>query len=241
MRCVLIGTGTAIANTVLRALLADGHAVAQFGLPFAAKHQPLGGDYNFIEVDLRNLDEIDSGFRSIAPPLDFVVYLAGCGLRTPILLGAREECQKIFDINVFAVGAVLRNAAEIARKQSSPVNVVILSSINGKIHVPEYWAYCASRCAVESLAQVAAVELAPFVRTVVLAAGPMSDGASSILAIDHFRERLARRHLVDQRLTTAEDVCNWVTLMLERRASWVTGQTIFIDGGVHLNSGELPW
>ena len=114
-------------------------------------------------------------------------------------------------------------------------SIVAVSSISGTLADRDMGAYCVSKAGIDMLVKVAAAEwgvhrirvnaVGPGVtRTPMLAKPELLPGW-----VDGLTERTALG-----RLGEAEDVAEAITGILEM--SWVTGQTLFADGGLALQS-----
>jgi len=97
----------------------------------------------------------------------------------------------------------------------------------------------APKAAVESVIRHLAVEEGRFgVRANCVGVGPLRDGMYHRLVEDgYFDERwlaAAERNLALGRLGSAADVANAVAFLVSDQASWITGQTLMVDGGYAL-------
>ena len=94
----------------------------------------------------------------------------------------------------------------------------------------------APKAAVEALVRHLAVEEGRFgVRANCVGVGPIEDGMYHRLVADgYFDERwleAARKNLALRRLGSATDIANAVAFLTSDQASWITGQTLMVDGG----------
>lgn len=196
--------------------------------------------------EARALDVTDAGacdaLFSEAARFDVVdvVNLACFSEPAPLASGdvarARASWKRTLDVGLLGAMHVLSAAGLQLPKSGSVVSV---SSINARLPVPAYGAYCAAKAGLEILTQVAASELAPM-RVNAVAPRANRDFERRPRDFPAFLDGLRARHLAGKRLTRVSDVSRAVRFLLSEEASFVTGQTLTVDGGVSVNHGELP-
>jgi NAD(P)-dependent dehydrogenase (short-subunit alcohol dehydrogenase family) len=124
----------------------------------------------------------------------------------------------------------------LAARQGSVVNV---SSVNGLRSFPGVLAYCVSKAAVDQLTRCAALEMAPHgVRVNAVNPGVTVTNLHRRSGMDEaqyaaFLERSKTTHPLG-RPGRPEDVASLILFLASDRASWMTGETIPVDGGRHL-------
>ena len=92
--------------------------------------------------------------------LDVVVANAGVGLIGDLLETSRDDLRHVFEVNVMGVVNTI-HAAVPAMVASGGGTVVIVSSVLGYRGIPRYAGYCASKFALNGLAEALRDELAP--------------------------------------------------------------------------------
>jgi len=119
---------------------------------------------NVIEMDVTDVSSVEHGVSSAIEKmggLDIVINNAGVGT-----LGMQEhftakDMQKVFDVNVFGVQRVTRAVLPHLRNQHRGT-LIFVSSLLGRIVMPFYGAYNASKWALEAMAENYRVELSHF-------------------------------------------------------------------------------
>jgi NAD(P)-dependent dehydrogenase (short-subunit alcohol dehydrogenase family) len=107
-----------------------------------------------------------------------------------------------------------------------------MSSINQQVAIPAIAGYCASKGGVAQVTKVAALALAPHgIR--VNAVGPGSIDTEMMAGVNAdptaWARAMSRTPL--QRAGTAREIGDVVAFLASEKATYVTGETIFVDGG----------
>lgn len=117
-----------------------------------------------LELDVTDEESVGTAVRGAlhdAGQLDVVINNAGVGALGVTEAYSPEQFQQIFDINV--IGAVRVNRAVLPSMRQRRSGLLIhISSGAGRVTVPAMAAYCASKFALEALADAYRFELLPF-------------------------------------------------------------------------------
>jgi 3-oxoacyl-[acyl-carrier protein] reductase len=243
-RALITGSSRGIGFAIADALAAEGVAVGLVardpgGLADAAvRLAPRGVPVATAAADVldpaalrRAVDDIAAGLGG----LDHLVANAGGTVGTGNLTSAGPgEFTETFALNAGHAAELIRAGLSHLRAAGGGA-VVIVSSITGLRPAPRT-AYAAAKAAEIQLAATAAQELAPD-RIRVNAVSP-----GSILFPGGSWDTFRRENPVDfatfletqfpfGRLGRLEEVADVVTFLLSKRASWVTGSNIVVDGG----------
>jgi len=177
---------------------------------------------------LEMFDQIESQIGSVS----ILVNCAGVALSDDLLNVSLDDFQKVIDINLTGTFVALQRAAQGMVKNNIQGSIVNMSSINAQVAIPSIPAYCASKGGVMQLTKSAALSLAPHgIR--VNAVGPGSIDTAMLAGVsadpEAMKKVMSRTPL--QRIGTPAEVANVVAFLASEKASYISGETIYIDGG----------
>jgi NAD(P)-dependent dehydrogenase (short-subunit alcohol dehydrogenase family) len=169
--------------------------------------------------------------------IDVLVNAAGVIAAGALEATTDEVWDSMMAINLRAPFRLMRAAApHLAERKGSIVNV---SSVNGLRSFPGVLAYCVSKAGVDHLTRCAAIEMAPLgVRINAVNPGVTVTNLHRRSGMDDaqyaaFLERSKTTHPLG-RPGQPDDIVGMILFLASDRASWMTGETIPIDGGRHL-------
>lgn len=119
---------------------------------------------NVVEIDVTSDESVVSGVKNAIDQLgglDVVINNAGVGVSGMQEHFTADDWHKVFDVNVYGVQRVNRAALPHLRKQGSGL-IIYISSLLGRISLPFYGPYNASKWALEAMAENYRVELSGF-------------------------------------------------------------------------------
>ena len=228
------GIGYACAD----ALIADGARliicdINDSGVQAAAKK--LGNDTVAITCDMGDADQINTMFDNIEKEHGFVEILvnnAGLALPGDFLETSLEQFKTVIDINLIGTYVALQRAAKSMVDNNIEGSIINMSSINAVVAIPSIATYCASKGGVAQLTKSASLALASH-NIRVNAVGPGSIDTEMLAGVnanpDAMKMVMSRTPL--QRLGDASEIASVVAFLASSKASYVTGETIYVDGG----------
>jgi NAD(P)-dependent dehydrogenase (short-subunit alcohol dehydrogenase family) len=150
----------------------------------------------------------------------------------------RNDWRVLFSQNLDTMFFMSQAVAAELKAQGRPGSIVSLSSISGMNTAPFHAAYGAAKAAVVAVTRTMAVELAlDNIRVNAVAPGPTETPASRAY-IDENPER-DRQAIAMGRRGRPEEQAGTVLFLLSDMSSYITGQTILVDGGLNLKWTHL--
>ncbi|MGZ5392422.1 MAG: SDR family NAD(P)-dependent oxidoreductase [Mycobacterium sp.] len=227
MTAVVTGGASGIGAAVVARLRDAGDAVVVWDLA--------GGD---IACDISDPTSVTAAVEETLKTVgtfERFVTCAGIGASGMLLEQTPDDWRRILDINLTGSWLAIRAAARAMIDAGRGGSIVVASSISGSIADRDMGAYCVSKAGVDMLVRVAAAEWgAHGIR--VNAVGPGVTRTPMLAKPEQLPgwvEGLSERTALG-RLGEADDVAEAIVGLLGM--SWVTGQTLFADGGLSLQS-----
>lgn len=241
---LVTGGGHGIGQQIARRAAADGYAVAIWdanGDSAQAVAAGLDTQTHVAQLDVSDEGAVRAAVAELPAVPDALVNNAGTVRFGPLMALTLEDWDRPIRVNLtgsFIVGRAIAQGM-IERGSGCIVNI---SSINGVAAAPFAGSYSSSKAAVIMLTQQMALEWAPYgVRVNAVAPGLINAGMSEPIYADaDVREERTRRVPL-RRLGSPDDIASAVIYVISDAASYVTGQTIVVDGGITAATlGSLP-
>jgi len=164
--------------------------------------------------------------------VDILVNSMGLNKKAAVLEYPMSDYEKMFDVNVKGTLIACKHFGKVMTeaKKGSIINLSSVRGIRGKDGGNS--CYSATKGAVEMFTKCAAIELAPF-NVRVNAIGPaliITQGTIHIKNNPELAEKY-KKAIPLGRLGMGEDLVGATVYLASDAASFVTGQTIFVDGG----------
>lgn len=197
------------------------------------EHNPETDDLAAMAMDITDEGSVAHAVDAVLTRfgrIDGVLNAAGILTIAPALELPEERFQKTFDINLKGPFLLSRVAARAMGPEGG--RIVHLASISSTMSNVNYCAYSPSKAALAQLVRVLGREWAPRNITV-NAIGPtliVTGMTQPFLEDPDFH----KRYLEDiplGRFSTPEDLIGTVVMLLSEAGRYITGQTIYVDGG----------
>ena len=176
--------------------------------------------------------------------IDILVNNAGISPRTPLLEASEKDWDRVLDVNLKGVFLCTRAVVAEMTKQERKGKIVNIASTYGKIGLPKWSAYCASKFAVIGFTQSVAREFGPeniYVNAVCPGYNNWTPSAQTLLKEIIETDRLDREVLMDdlrnnvaltQRpFSEPYDTANLVCFLASDLSDYITGQAFNVCGG----------
>ena len=175
--------------------------------------------------------DVEALVAAAGPSLDVGVNCAGLGTLGAITDLAVEQWDVVLDVCLKGVFLATKHEARAMKANATAGVIVNIASINARQPAQGMVAYCAAKAGVEMLTRVAALELGPDgIRVCCIGPGlidtPLTQYQRDMPA---FREGYLEQ-IPMGRVGTVEDVAKAAAYLVSDDASWVSGDTLFVDG-----------
>jgi 2-deoxy-D-gluconate 3-dehydrogenase len=187
--------------------------------------------------DVRRLDDIEQAVQAVVTNfgrLDIAVNSAGVNIRKPALDYTEEDWSKIIDINLKGLYFCCLKEARVMKGQGAGriINISSLTSENG---LPHRSIYGASKGGVTATSRIMAAEWAPFGITVnCIGPGHMLTPLTETYFATSVGEKILSQIPLG-RFGVSDDLAGAVVFLASEASAYITGQTIYIDGGYMIN------
>ena len=220
----------AIAETGARVVLVDINAA---GVEAAAAE--LGGGAVGMACDMGDANAIGGLFDRVEAevgPVSILVNNAGIALPGDFLETSVDQFKSVIDVNLTGTFLATQRAAKTMVAQGIEGAIVNMSSINAQVAIPSIAAYCASKGGVMQMTKAAALALAPH-NIRVNAVGPGSIDTAMMAGVnsDPAAMEVVMSRTPLKRIGTPREIADVVAFLASDKASYITGETIYVDGG----------
>lgn len=171
--------------------------------------------------------------------LDIVVNNAGIETKHDFVDFPLEEVRKIIDVNLIGPLMVAQAAARQMIQQGHGGRIINISSVHEDLPMPTNAPYCASKGGLRMLTRTIAVELAKHKITVNnIGPGAIYTAIDADIQAQPELEKLLMAEIPLNRWGQPGEVAGLALYLASDEASYVTGSTYFIDGGMLRQSGS---
>jgi glucose 1-dehydrogenase len=203
----------------------------------AAEAKRLGA--TFMHCDVSNSSEVKNAVAAVARQfgaIDILMNNAGVNIAGDFLDMAEADYDKVLDINLKGSFLMLQACAREMVKQvqaGKPAGSIInMSSVNDTLAIPAIIAYCISKGGVSQLTRATSVYLAPHgIRVNAIGPGSINTDMLTGVASDKAAMDRVMSRTPLGRIGEPSEIAAIAAFLASDDASYVTGQTIYADGG----------
>lgn len=215
------------------ALDLDGHAANAAAL---AASRPTGGVGYGFHIDVASPASVESAMREVVGVLghvDVLVNAAGVNSRVDFFDMTEAEWDRVMNINLKGTFLVGQSCARLMRDRRSGAIVNVASVAAEVIRREGFSVYPASKAGVQALTKGMAAALGAFnVRVNAVGPGPIRTAMTADRTSTPEGEASLLRGVIRRRIGEPDDVANAILFLASDEAEFITGTTLFVDGGV---------
>ncbi len=200
--------------------------------------ESLGEKAFFIYCDVSKNSSVEAAFRQIEDNygrIDVLVNNAGIQSYGSVTETSEESWDKTINVNLKSIFLCSKYAIPLMLKQTAPV-IINVASVKSFVCQDKEAAYVASKSAITGLTQSIATDYAPNLRCVAVCPGAVR----TALLLDELDKAADKAALIKEtenihllkRIAEPEEIANFILFLASEKASFATGQTYRVDGGI---------
>jgi glucose 1-dehydrogenase len=201
-----------------------------------------GANAAVVQADLASVDQIrylvDSGVKAFGG-IDILVNNAGIEKRKDFWDVSEDEYDGVMAVNLKGVFFTSQMFVRQLQSANRPGKIINISSVHEELPFPHFTSYCMSKGGMKMMTRNLAIELASFGITVnSVAPGAIETPINKSLLQDAQKLSGLLANIPLNRLGQPTDVAEVVAFLASPRSNYITGTTIFVDGGLLWNYQE---
>ena len=242
---VVTGGTKGIGEAIVRHLAAAGARVTAVSrsAPSSASGPARDGEVATLAADVARKADVDRLVETVVSrhgTIDILVNCAGTAKRAPALEQTEADWEYMIELNLKGTAWACRAVAPVMRRAGRG-RIVNITSIGAEFGLVNRGAYCATKGAVAQLTRCLALEWGRHGITV-NAVGPgitVTPLVRPFLDAHPGKEETMNKKIPLGRLGRPDDMAGAVVFLASDLAGYITGQTIYVDGGWGV--GDLDW
>lgn len=237
---IITGAAKGIGKAIAQRMATDGYNIVAVDTDKeagSALSHDLGSHCHFVSCDISSSSEVKKLFELVQEQhggLFAVVNNAGIIRDNVIWKMTEDDFDKVIDINLKGTWLMCKAAATIMREQRKGRIVNIAS--RAWLGNPGQSNYSASKAGVVGLTRVLALELGRYGVLVNAVAPGLIDTPLARQLPDEVLQKLIEAQPT-KTMGRSEDVANVVAFLCSADTNFITGQTIYVDGGKSIGAG----
>jgi len=246
---IVTGSGSGIGQSIAIRLANEGASVVvnYCGSPDGAnitqsQIETAGGKAITVQADVSRLADtqnlVDQTYQQLGR-CDILVNNAGIEKSADFWDVTEADYDAVLNVNLKGAFFLTQAFVRRLRDTKQPGRIINISSVHEDMVFPHFSTYCASKGAMRMLMRNLAVELGPLGITVNnIAPGAIDTPINASLLANKPKLDALLRNIPLDRMGTPEEVAGLAAYLASDEASYITGSTYFIDGGLIRNYHE---
>jgi glucose 1-dehydrogenase len=199
-----------------------------------------------VGADVSNEDEVARMVAEAVEQLggiDVLVNNAGIQISRPSHELSSADFDKVLAVNLRGAFLCAREAIKHFLAEDKPGSIINISSVHQLIPKPSYLGYSVSKGGMQNLTRTLALEYAGRgIRVNSIGPGATITPINRAWVDDPVKAEMVTSHIPMPRPGTADEMGGVVCFLASDDAAYITGQTIFVDGGLTLFADfREPW
>lgn len=240
---IITGGGKGIGRAVAEAFTAEGASVAITDVDAAALQSAadaLCGDVVILENDVSDIDshtQLLDTVVNIWGRIDVLVNNAGIEISQPILEASPDAWDKLFGTNLRGPFFLAQRVAKQMIASGNKGCIVNIASVHDQTPLWESGVYSITKAGMGMVTKTLALELAPFgIRVNSVSPGAIATPMNQPLLSDPEKLAQTEKTIPLGRIGLPREVARAAVFLASDEASYVTGATLYVDGGLLLRT-----
>jgi glucose 1-dehydrogenase len=195
-----------------------------------------------IQCDVGKVDDCQRFIAEAAAQLgkvDILINNAGLERRADFWDVTEADFDAVLNVNLKGLFFLTQAFVRHRMQSKSGGKVINVSSVHEELPFPHFASYCASKGGVKMLTRDLSIELAPLGITInSIAPGAIETPINKNLLNDPAKLNALLQNIPLKRLGEPSDVASLASFLASDESSYITGTTLFVDGGLLWNYQE---
>jgi glucose 1-dehydrogenase len=211
-----------------------------------AKVQRMGVKDVIVRGDVSKEEDVVSMFRETVDKLgglDVLINNAGIQISRASHELSADDFDKVLGVNLRGAFLCAREAIKHFLAENKPGVITNISSVHQRIPKPNYLGYSVSKGGMQNMTTTLALEYAgQGIRVNAVGPGATITPINRAWVDDPAKAEQVTSHIPIPRAGTSDEMAAVVCFLASDDAAYITGQTIFVDGGLTLYADfREPW
>jgi glucose 1-dehydrogenase len=191
-----------------------------------------------VEADVSSEDDVERMFKEVREELgtpDFLINNAGIQIAQDSHDLDAAAFDRVLGVNLRGSFLCAQQAIRQLLAEDKPGAIVNVSSVHQLIPKPKFLGYSVSKGGMQNLTRTLALEYAPRrIRVNAIGPGATVTPINRAWVDDPEKRAMVTSHIPMGRPGEAEEMGAATAFLLSDEAAYITGQTLFVDGGLTL-------